>query len=67
MLLPRLTRGYWGFITMGENTRFSGELFESALQQLNVVLEELRTAYEELDQQNQVLGGGGGVEYHHQP
>ena len=28
---------------MGENTRLQGELFESALQQLNVVLEELRT------------------------
>lgn len=31
------------------------ELFKSALHNLNGVLEELRTAYEELEQQNQVL------------
>jgi diguanylate cyclase (GGDEF)-like protein/PAS domain S-box-containing protein len=43
----------------GGEYQVQGELFKSALQQLNVVLEELRTAYEELDQQNQVL-----VEYH---
>lgn len=36
------------------------ELFKAALQQLNLVLEELHTAYEELDQQNQVL-----LDYHH--
>jgi diguanylate cyclase (GGDEF)-like protein/PAS domain S-box-containing protein len=36
------------------------DLFKSALYHLSVVLEELRTAYEEIEQQNQVL-----VDYHH--
>ena len=43
----------------GGKYKVHGELFKSALEQLNVVLEVLRIAYEELDQQNQVL-----VEYH---
>jgi diguanylate cyclase (GGDEF)-like protein/PAS domain S-box-containing protein len=43
----------------GGKYKVHGELFKSALEQLNVVLEELRIAYEELEQQNQVL-----VEYH---
>ncbi len=61
--LDAVDKAYQRLLTLsqqGGEYPVHAELFKSALQQLNLVLEELRTAYEELDQQNQALVG-----YHH--